>query len=94
MVSMASELANMGEHQVAIQIDKKVLRESLMCRRVWSVANILYDILWSEQEQERKIGQCLVKEKMTESLRQCIKISHFCKQTYGEKFFKEKVNQS
>ena len=93
MVRMASELANMGEHEIAIQIDKKVLRESLMCRRVWVMANILYDILWSEQESNNSNEQSLVKEKMTENLRDCIKISHFCKQTYGEKFFNEKVNQ-
>lgn len=91
MVRIASELANMGEHQLAIQIDKKVLRESLMCKRVWAVANILYDILWSEQEQAKK---SLAKKEMTENLRHCIKISHFCKQTFGEKFFIEKIGQS
>ena len=57
------------------------------------MANILYDILWSEQESNNSNEQSLVKEKMTENLRDCIKISHFCKQTYGEKFFNEKVNQ-
>lgn len=93
MVRMASELANMEEYQAATDLDKKILRESLNCKRIWEIANILYDISWNEKEQRIRIGQVPEKEKMTESLRQCISFSHFCKQLYDEKFYSKKLYQ-
>lgn len=93
MVCMAGELANGGEYEFATSLDKKVLKESLRCRRIWICGNILYDILWNERKQSMKIGQSMKKEKMTECLRQCIRLSHFCKQYYNETFFDEKIHQ-
>ncbi|MDE6364024.1 MAG: helix-turn-helix domain-containing protein [Lachnospiraceae bacterium] len=92
MVCMASELGNMGDYQTAVNIDKKVLKEILRCRRIWSVSNLLYDILWNEIEQEK--GKDLIDEKtiMTEHLQQCIILSHFYRQQHIEKFLCEKMN--
>ncbi|MDE7322646.1 MAG: helix-turn-helix domain-containing protein [Lachnospiraceae bacterium] len=93
MIRMASELANMGEFNIATDIDNKILKESLKCNRVWAVSNILYDILWNDKEQKEQSGQDLEKEKMTERLKQCILLSHFCKQTFEEKFYNNKLYQ-
>lgn len=90
MVRLAGELANMGDYQTATFIDKRILKESLRCRRIWEIANILYDICWNEKEEQEKIGHYVKKEKMTESLRYCILLSHFCKQYFDEKFYKER----
>lgn len=93
MVRVASELANMGEYGTATGIDKKVLKESLKCNRIWAIGNILYDILWNEKEQKALNGLVLEKEKMTERLKQCILLSHFCKQTFEVKFYSDKLYQ-
>lgn len=92
MVSMASEIGNMGNYQAAMNIDKKVLKAILRCRRIWSVSNLLYDIFWNEKEQEKNKGVTKEKEIMTERLRQCILLSHFYRQQHIEKFLCEKMN--
>lgn len=92
MVWVASELGNMGRYQDAIDLDKKVLREALRCKRIWAVSNLLYDITWSEREQNINNGRVNCKEIMTERLHQCIVFSHFCQQQYKEKFLREKIN--
>lgn len=94
IIRVASELGNLGEYQAAIMLDKKVLRADLVCRRIWMISSILYDILWTEIEQEMKSEQASNKEKMTESLIQCKLLSHFCRQTYYEEFYDDKLHQS
>jgi len=93
IIYIASELGNIGEYQTAIKLDKKVLREDYACKRVWMIGNIQYDILWTEIEQGKESGQFMDKEKMTECLRQSRLLSHFCKQTYYEKFYDDKLHQ-
>jgi len=39
MVRLAGELANMGDYQTATFIDKRILKESLRCRRIWEIAS-------------------------------------------------------
>lgn len=86
MARMASELANMGEYQLATQLDDKILKESLKYRRIASTADILYDLAWNKREQDIKAGGVPNKEKMTETLNQCVILSHFCKLTYDKSF--------
>lgn len=81
-LSVVSELGNLKEYQKSVDLAKKVLREDLKCRRIWGIDGYLYEISWNENE------------KMTESLRQCYILSHFCKQTFYEDFYHEKMYQS
>lgn len=90
MVSIMNELGNMGEYHISIDLGKKLLKESLMCRRVWTIADSLYNILWDENQCEQEEGQLFEKEKMTEKLQQCVILSHFCKQE-DELFYKSKI---
>ena len=94
IIFVASELANIGEYKSALELDRKVLGEDLARRRVWLIGNILYDIMWTKREQQRESGQLVNAEKMTEYLEQCKLFSHFCKQTFYEKFYEEKLHQS
>ena len=91
MVCVTSELGNMGKYQEAVNLDKKVLRESLRYRRLWSVSNLLYEVLWNEYQQQN--DDMHKKERITERLQECITFSHFCKQHYIEKILREKINQ-
>ncbi len=91
MVCVTRELGNMGKYQEAVNLDKKVLRESLRYRRLWSVSNLLYEVLWNEYQQQN--DDMHKKERITERLQECITFSHFCKQHYIEKFLREKINQ-
>lgn len=81
-ICVISELGSLEEYQQSTVLAKKLLREALKCRRIWGIDGYLYEILWNE------------KEKMTESLRQCIILSHFCKQTFYEDFYYRRLHQS
>lgn len=94
IIFVASELGNAGKYQIAIELDRKVLREDLICRRVWMIGNILYDILWTKMEEAGQRGKLMNKEKVTENLNQCKLFSHFCRQTFYEKFYEKKLHQS
>lgn len=94
MVFVASELGNMGDYKEAMKWDSKILKEELGCRRVWALANIIYDKLWNEVNQNSEGQQTNDKRKMTECLKQCILLSHFCKQSFHERFYDMKLHQS
>lgn len=81
-ICVICELSNLKECKQSTDLAKKVLREDLKCRRIWGIDGYLYEILWSENK------------KMTESLNGCMILSHFCKQTFYEKFYYEKISQS
>ncbi len=91
MANVTNELSSMGEYQLAIALDKKVLGEVLRCRRLCIINEFLYDILWSDMQQKLTARQQVEKEKMTNDLRQCIIISHFCKRTFYERFYQSKI---
>lgn len=90
---VASELGNAGEYERATQLDRKVLREDYTCRRVWLISFLLYDILWNDMKQGNESGLLIEKKKMTDRLNQCRLLSHFCKQTFYEKFYEDKLRQ-
>ncbi len=91
MVGVMNELGNMGEYHTSIDLGKRLLKESLMCKRAWTIADSLYNILWDENQSEQNGNQLYKKEKMTEKLQQCILLSHFCKQGIDESFYKSKI---
>lgn len=93
MVLVTSEFGNMGEYQLATELDRKVIRTALKCRRVYSVSDFLYDIWWNEVEQKAYAEQQTEKEKMTDSLTRCIAISHFSKRVFYENFYLDKMHQ-
>lgn len=92
MICATNELGSMGEYQLATELDKKVLKEVLRCRRLGAVNDFIYDMLWNENEQQTGDGQQMEKEKMTDGLRLCATISHFEKQTYYETFYLNKLS--
>lgn len=49
-----NELGNSGEHVRAEEIDRKSIKVSLSCRRVWDIHYKIYDILWNEKEIQKK----------------------------------------
>ena len=93
VIFIVNELGNMGKHQDAANLDRKVLREDLTHKRMWLISNALYEIGWNEMEQENQIKRRSNKEKMTEILNQCAILSHFYGQTVYEDFYKDKLYQ-
>ena len=91
MSCVASELGDMGEFQISTDLDKRVLKMSLSCKRICTVDGVLYNILWNEIEQQKQCGQYFENEKRTKQLQQCILLSHFCRQDFNEKFYKSKL---
>ena len=82
ILGVICELGNLKEYQQSTNLAQKVLRETLKCRRIWGIDGYLYEIVWNENKT------------MTEVLQQCITLSHFCKQTFYEDFYYEKLYQS
>lgn len=90
---IASELGSIGENQLALKLDRKIIKEDLLCKRVWVISIVLYDIMWNDMEQKAE-KNLLNNEKMAENLKQFILLSHFCRQTFYEKFYLDKLDQS
>ena len=86
-----SELGNMGEHELAILIDNKSIKESLKCRRLIHIDYKLYDIFWNNQEILKKKGIKMNLEKMADELVNCISISHYTKRYFYEKIYRDKL---
>lgn len=94
MKCITSELGNMGEYQLATGLDREVLKEVLECRRLGSVTDFLYDMLWNEKEQRARDGQQMEQEKMTDGLKACLAFSHFYRNIFKERFYSDKLHQS
>lgn len=89
--SAVNELGNNGEHVRAEEIDRKVIKASLSCRRIWDVHYNLYDILWNENEIVKKSAKGVNAAEKKEGLICCIAISHFVKRYFYEDVYKEKL---
>lgn len=89
--SAVNELGNNGEHVRAEEIDRKVIKASLSCRRIWDVHYNLYDILWNENEIMKKSAKGVNAAEKKEGLICCIAISHFVKRYFYEDVYKEKL---
>lgn len=88
MQGVVDELGNNKEYGWAVEIDRKSMKESLFCRRLWGIDYKLYDILWNKDQALKKHGKNLGKKEMTDGLQECITISHFLKRYYYEDVFK------
>ena len=86
-----NELGNSGEHVRAEKIDRKSIKASLSCRRVWDIHYKIYDILWNEKEIQKKNKEKNRNMEMTDGLMKCISISHYVKQPFYEKIYREKM---
>lgn len=89
--SAVNELGNNGEHVRAEEIDRKVIKASLSCRRIWDVHYNLYDILWNENEIMKKSAKGVNAAEKKQGLICCIAISHFVKRYFYEDVYKEKL---
>lgn len=89
--SAVNELGNNGEHVRAEEIDRKVIKASLSCRRIWDVHYNLYDILWNENEIMKKSAKRVNAAEKKQGLICCIAISHFVKRYFYEDVYKEKL---
>ena len=89
--SAVNELGNNGEHVRAEEIDRKVIKASLSCRRIWDVHYNLYDILWNENEIMKKSGKRVSNDEMNTELKRCIMISHYVKRYFYENVYREKL---
>ena len=86
--SAVNELGNNGEHVRAEEIDRKVIKASLSCRRIWDVHYNLYDILRNENEIVKKSGKRVSNDQMNTELKRCIMISHYVKRYFYENVYK------
>ena len=89
--SAVNELGNNGEHVRAEEIDRKSIKASLSCRRVWDIHYKIYDILWNEKKLMKKSGKRVSNDEMNTELKRCIMISHYVKRYFYENVYREKL---
>ena len=87
------ELGNMGDYESAIEIDKRVTKASLICRRVWDMHYRVYDILWNKNEILKKEGKEIGVDKTRETLKDCVILSHYAKAFYHENVYRNKLEK-
>ena len=87
-----NELGNSGEHVRAEKIDRKSIKASLSCRRVWDIHYKIYDILWNEKKLMKKSGKRVSNNRMNTELKRCIIMSHYVKRYFYENVYKEKLS--
>ena len=87
-----NELGNNGEHVRAEEIDRKSIKASLSCRRVWDIHYKIYDILWNEKKLMKKSGKRVSNNRMNTELERCIIMSHYVKRYFYENVYKEKLS--
>ena len=87
-----NELGNNGEHVRAEEIDRKSIKASLSCRRVWDIHYKIYDILWNEKKLMKKSGKRVSNNRMNTELKRCIIMSHYVKRYFYENVYKEKLS--
>ena len=87
-----NELGNNGEHVRAEEIDRKSIKVSLSCRRVWDIHYKIYDILWNEKKLMKKSGKRVSNNRMNTELKRCIIMSHYVKRYFYENVYKEKLS--
>lgn len=87
-----NELGNNGEHERAEEIDRKSIKASLSCRRVWDIHYKIYDILWNEKKLMKKSGKRVSNNRMNTELKRCIIMSHYVKRYFYENVYKEKLS--
>ena len=86
-------LGNMGEHEWAVRIDKKAIKASLSCRRMWGIHYKLYDIWWNENEIMKNDSKKPSKAEMLNTLTSCIILSHYVKCYFYEDFYRKKLEK-
>ena len=86
-------LGNMGDHEWAVRIDKKAIKASLSCRRMWGIHYKLYDIWWNENEIMKKEGKEIGVDKTRETLKDCVILSHYAKAFYHENVYRNKLEK-
>ncbi len=84
-------LGNMGEHEWAVRIDKKAIKASLSCRRMWGIHYKLYDIWWNENEIMKNDSKKTCKAEMLNTLTSCIILSYYVKCYFHEDFYRKKL---
>ena len=84
-------LGNMGEHEWAVRIDKKAIKASLSCRRMWGIHYKLYDIWWNENEIMKNDSKKPSKAEMLNTLTSCIILGHYVKCYFYEDFYRKKL---
>lgn len=87
-----NELGNNEEHVRAEEIDRKSIKASLSCRRVWDIHYKIYDILWNEKKLMKKSGKRVSNNRMNTELKRCIIMSHYVKRYFYENVYKEKLS--
>lgn len=87
-----NELGNNGEHVRAEEIDRKSIKASLSCRRVWDIHYKIYDILWNEKKLMKKSLKRVSNNRMNTELKRCIIMSHYVKRYFYENVYKEKLS--
>uniref|UniRef100_UPI00405639B2 hypothetical protein n=1 Tax=Agathobacter sp. TaxID=2021311 RepID=UPI00405639B2 len=92
MTGIASLLGNYGKYEEGDNISKKIIKESLIHRRIGFIAPNLYHMQWNNQQKALKGIGFLDKRKELEGYKQCLILCEIPKLEVWISFLKDKIN--
>lgn len=93
MHTCANCLGNKGEYKKAVEITRKLLKESLRNRRAWYLANCEYNELWTKQKLMEKKKVTIDSVIICNSLKRGLLLSKLARKSDWKNFFQQKLNQ-
>ncbi len=92
MSGVASRLGSAGEYNKSTEISEKAMKKCLSARRMGTLHQFLYNRLWNRIESAKKSTSTALEIPITQELWKCIQLTNFCKETFHEKFYINKLN--
>lgn len=92
MSGVASRLGSAGKYNKSTEISEKAMKKCLSARRMGTLHQFLYNRLWNRIESAKKSTSTALEIPITQELWKCIQLTNFCKETFHEKFYINKLN--
>lgn len=91
MDSVASELGDIGEYDRSDEISRKIIMECLYQRRSFAVHRGIYNVMWNNEQRQKKGIPVQCQYNQEEDLKHCIAFSELCMEKRSEKFYRKKL---
>ena len=91
MSGVASRLGSAGKYNKSTEINKRIVKECLLVRRMGVLHLCLYDMLWNQTEAAKKETSAVPATLIDRELQKCIHLARFCKETFYENFYSHKL---
>lgn len=93
MRMVVSKLGNRGEYGVSDAIELKILKHTLLNRRLGVISSGIYALLWNDEQRKKEQHQAKRGAVAEKELFKCIQFSYMCGDDYRIPFYKRKMEE-